>query len=696
MKIGHSENNSLNKRKVLITVLLTAVLCLVFTFAILIPLIQREKEAQASLAQYELESRAQAESVRQAEKESRAQAEAESKAQAEREAKEKAKKEAREKEEAASRAEEEARENALKAAYGEAVRLLEEGNPEKAKAAFLELGDYGDAAQRAAECDERIAQLEKEALEAWLQQRREELREAKVGDTVLLGNWTVSQADGDGAEAEPITWLVVDRQGERLLLLSTKILETTSYLKLDSLLCTFGRQAFSDADRVLIEEVSVMGSVRKNTAETEYTSEYTFQPALVRSKVFLLSAQELKDCCEKAGTDLLSKLEDPETALVEEWWLRQNSAMGAYADYAFVSDKETCIWLASKSYQITTNPVNVRGRQVNRVIGIYDMKKGFRPAIWLDLSEPELSETASVESQGKKLIGEIYIAEGNSFDDAAEVARRIYALKAKYPEGTRWVKIDDPEYDETKHFYQLKTQEALTVGGLSVKYADDETILYTTHEHAYFRGAACWGFSQLLSDGAFAGLEVHPNWFDWGEYRSDWRIGWHEGVPFDSLRPGDFILYSNRALGYDTDEGHVVTVIEKHDDYLVIGEGNYNRSVHWGRHFSREEYELAADEVFSRYPSFTLQPQDVTVRAGEEALFFAVPDQLVESFTWLVSSDGGETWYRLNETADVWIFGGILRFTASADMDGWLFRCVTTYQGGWYLYSDTAVLRIEE
>lgn len=55
---------------------------------------------------------------------------------------------------------------------------------------------------------------------------------------------------------------------------------------------------------------------------------------------------------------------------------------------------------------------------------------------------------------------------------------------------------------------------------------------------------------------------------------------------FSELRVGDKVSMDNN-MG-DT---HAVIVLEKHEDYIVVLEGNYNGYVHWGRKITRETLE---------------------------------------------------------------------------------------------------------
>ena len=122
------------------------------------------------------------------------------------------------------------------------------------------------------------------------------------------------------------------------------------------------------------------------------------------------------------------------------------------------------------------------------------------------------------------------------------VCSAIAALKTQYPEGMRWT---------NDNYYH---SEALNRGGYG-----------------------CAGFALICSDAAFGGLPVT------GEH-SD----------FDRIRAGDML-----RINHDT---HSVVVLEKLDDSVVVAEGNYNSSIHWGREISRSSLESGDYLVTTRYP----------------------------------------------------------------------------------------------
>ena len=121
-----------------------------------------------------------------------------------------------------------------------------------------------------------------------------------------------------------------------------------------------------------------------------------------------------------------------------------------------------------------------------------------------------------------------------------EVYDAIMALKDQYPEGMPWT--NDNRY----------RSEAL-------------------HNTGY----ACAGFALLCSDAAFGDLPGRNH------------------TSFDDIRVGDII----RIGDY-----HSVVVLEKKADSVIVTEGNYNSSIHWGREITRSSLESSGFYVTTRYP----------------------------------------------------------------------------------------------
>lgn len=121
-----------------------------------------------------------------------------------------------------------------------------------------------------------------------------------------------------------------------------------------------------------------------------------------------------------------------------------------------------------------------------------------------------------------------------------QVYATIIALKSEYPEGMTWT--NDNLYRSTA---------------------------------LYINGYGCAGFALICSDAAFGDLPVTR----------------HEN--FDAIRVGDMI----RIGDY-----HSVVVLEKKPDSIIVTEGNYGGTIHWGREITREELEEEGFYVETRYP----------------------------------------------------------------------------------------------
>lgn len=126
-------------------------------------------------------------------------------------------------------------------------------------------------------------------------------------------------------------------------------------------------------------------------------------------------------------------------------------------------------------------------------------------------------------------------------DIYANVYNILIAQKAVFPEGMRWT---------NDNFVAWR-------GGF------------------YSGGYGCAGFAFALSDAAFG----------------DARAIMHSD--FANVRVGDIIRMDN-----DT---HSVIVLEVKPDSVVVAEGNYNSSIHWGRTISREKLNASGDYVMTRY-----------------------------------------------------------------------------------------------
>lgn len=144
----------------------------------------------------------------------------------------------------------------------------------------------------------------------------------------------------------------------------------------------------------------------------------------------------------------------------------------------------------------------------------------------------------------------------------AEAYARMVALKSEYPEGMRWTNDD---------FYAWN-------GGI------------------FSGGYGCAGFAFILSDAVFGDRQATMTDYS-----------------YDELRVGDILHFYT----------HFVIVLEKQTKGIVVAEGNYNSSIHWGRFISRATLDSSVtftdgttgpyvDYVLTRWPEPCNHDYEVT------------------------------------------------------------------------------------
>lgn len=103
----------------------------------------------------------------------------------------------------------------------------------------------------------------------------------------------------------------------------------------------------------------------------------------------------------------------------------------------------------------------------------------------------------------------------------------------------------------------------------------DNGNFYAWHGGIYSGGYGCAGFAFALSDAAFGNAPA--------------RMHYDPGA----VKVGDIVRMNN-----DT---HSVIVLEVNSDHVIVAEGNYNSSIHWGRRISKAELAASANNIITRY-----------------------------------------------------------------------------------------------
>ncbi|MDE6888664.1 MAG: leucine-rich repeat domain-containing protein [Eubacterium sp.] len=148
-------------------------------------------------------------------------------------------------------------------------------------------------------------------------------------------------------------------------------------------------------------------------------------------------------------------------------------------------------------------------------------------------------------------------ADNNGALSYQEVYNKMFAMKTEYPEGMTW-----------NNFEPYGTK-----GNLGAHYEwDGGKILGNVN-----KGVGCAAFAFILSDKAFGALPA--------------RVVYD--IKYEKVNVGDILRINNNS--------HSVIVLQKTDAGVIVAEGNYNGTVHWGRALSKEEV-LRANFIVTRYP----------------------------------------------------------------------------------------------
>ena len=248
------------------------------------------------------------------------------------------------------------------AAYRKAEVLLDAGEYTAAVIAFEALGDYRD-------CRERASSI-------YSEHSIDILRGAEVGDTVLFGVYEQDAVASNGKEH--IEWLVLAKEGDRILVISRYTLDcrpyNTSYTSVTWETCslrkwlngTFLNTAFSAEERTMIPSVTVSFDNNPN-------SRYSTSPGKsTEDQVFLLSIPEAN---RYFSSNTARQCEPTAYAKAQGcsvnsnngfcwWWLRSPGDNSKYA----------------------ANVIDV-GSVSSRGTNVHDGRDAVRPALWIELGD---------------------------------------------------------------------------------------------------------------------------------------------------------------------------------------------------------------------------------------------------------------------------------------------------------------------
>ena len=160
------------------------------------------------------------------------------------------------------------------------------------------------------------------------------------------------------------------------------------------------------------------------------------------------------------------------------------------------------------------------------------------------------SASAPAQMLGMARAGETY----PTYTEAYETM--VGRLKNQYPEGTTWTNYEPYGSKGTLGDYRFK--------GGPIKGAQ--------------LGVGCAAFCFLLSDEVFGSCPAYV----------------YDKFEFEDIRVGDFLRVNN---------SHFVTVLRITSSGVIVAEGNYNGTVHWGRAISKDQLMSSANFLVTRYPA---------------------------------------------------------------------------------------------
>lgn len=240
--------------------------------------------------------------------------------------------------------------------YNAAVELMNAGKYEEALDVFSALGDYKDGSKKSLECETAL------------------LKMANIGDTVLFGAYEQDNDTANGTEA--LEWIVIDKDGMSVLLISKYALDcqryNSSHTDVSWETCslrtwmngTFLDNAFSADEQSKITTIQV---------DADKNPEYSVNPGnSTMDKVFLLGITEAE---RYLTTNELQKCAPTAYAIAHGayigssnvncwWWLRSRGCGTKYATY-----------------------VSLDGAVIYRGEAVFSDGGCVRPAMWINLED---------------------------------------------------------------------------------------------------------------------------------------------------------------------------------------------------------------------------------------------------------------------------------------------------------------------
>lgn len=248
--------------------------------------------------------------------------------------------------------------------YTDAMKAMEEQDYAAAYSIFLELDDYKDSKTKLGEIQQNL------------------LTTAQIGDTVYFGSYEQDNDTSNGKEL--IEWIVLDKQEDKVLVISNECLDSqpydTGFEEVTWETCflrkwlntTFLQEAFSSEQQDLIPSVTLANT---SNSEDKVGSDTTDQ-------IFLFDVDE--------ANQYLPSNEERQAKATD-----YARAQGAYVNN---TNDNSCWWLRSPAYRNSaTQNVQYNGTINQTGTKVIATDCTVRPAMWIDLSGAEAENAEETE-----------------------------------------------------------------------------------------------------------------------------------------------------------------------------------------------------------------------------------------------------------------------------------------------------------
>lgn len=177
------------------------------------------------------------------------------------------------------------------------------------------------------------------------------------------------------------------------------------------------------------------------------------------------------------------------------------------------------------------------------------------PGVWSD-QDPHFTDDVQPLPDSSAFGNTLYAFIRASCPTYEQALATMLSLQSEYPEGLEWTNFKP-------YGSQGNLGDAYVFEGGAIKGARS--------------GVGCAAFCFILSDRTFPGLPARVL----------------DSFEYEDLKVGDFLRINN---------SHFVTILQISPGGIIVAEGNYNKSVHWGRAISRTEVMANTNFVVTRYP----------------------------------------------------------------------------------------------